>query len=385
MAKKINVLAELLKCALFGEPVNDYVKTQTRENAKLIYNVSSRHDIAHLVEYAMKKSGISVEDEVADEFVKQQVMSVMRHENLSFALGNISALLEEEKISFMPLKGAVIRDFYPEPWMRTSCDIDILVHEEDFERAKNALVEKLGFSCSKKYGYHDISLYSKEGIHLELHFSIKEKMADIDKLLEKVWNYAEPKQDGLHEHVMTNEFFMFHTLAHMAYHFRCGGCGIRSYIDLLLLRQKMKYDEAKLLQMLEYCGIRKFYDVSLRFVDVWFSDAEHDDVTRCVHNYLLAGSAYGKLSDAIAIKKGRVGMATYVLGRIFIPYEQLVITYPSLEGKRYLTPFYQLRRWIRVLLNKRIFDSADEISWAAKADNQKIDSLEELFDKVGLK
>ena len=385
MAKKINVLAELLKCALFGEVVNDYVKTQTSENAKLLYNVSLRHDIAHLVEYAIKKSGISVAGDVADEFVKQQVMAVMRYENLSIALKNISGLFEKEKIPFIALKGAVIRDFYPEPWMRTSCDIDILVREEDLVRAKNAVVEELGFTCNKKHGYHDISLYSKEDVHLELHFSVKENIDDIDRLLEKVWEHSSPKNDGSYEYVMTNEFFMFHTIAHMSYHFRCGGCGIRSYIDLLLLQRIMKYDEAKLLQMLECCSIRRFYEVSLRFLDVWFSDAEHDEVTRSVHDYLLGGSAYGKQSDAIAIKKGRKGMASYVLGRTFIPYEKLCITYPSLKGKRYLTPLYQIRRWIRVLLNKRILDTPDEISQAAKVDNQKIDSLEELFVKVGLK
>ncbi|MBO4954226.1 MAG: nucleotidyltransferase family protein, partial [Clostridia bacterium] len=36
-------------------------------------------------------------------------------------------------IDFMPLKGAVIRQYYPEPWMRTSCDIDIHVKKDRLE------------------------------------------------------------------------------------------------------------------------------------------------------------------------------------------------------------------------------------------------------------
>lgn len=386
MAKKINVLAELLKCALFGEPINDYVKTQTSENSTLLYNVSLRHDIAHLVEYAVKKSGLVFSDEaISDAFLKQQVLSVMRYENQSLALGNISELFEKEKIPFILLKGAVIRNFYPEMWMRTSCDIDILVHEQDLERAKNAVIEKLGFSFGGKHGYHDISLYAQDDIHLELHFSIKENMDNIDKLLEKVWEYAAPKEEGAYEYVMTDEFFMFHTISHMTYHFRNGGCGIRSYIDLLVLRQNLKYDEEKLLQMLKDCKIEKFYEVSLRFLSVWFSDAEHDEVTRSVHDYLLGGGVYGKKSNALAVKKGEKKMLLYIFGRIFLPYEQLAITYPSLKGKKYLTPFYQIRRWIRVLLNGRVLDTAEEISLVAKIDEHKNDRLNQLFINVGLK
>ena len=42
------------------------------------------------------------------------------------------------------------------------------------------------------------------------------------------------------EHRMTNEFFLFHCVAHMAYHFVLGGgCGIRPMIDLYVMKQKL--------------------------------------------------------------------------------------------------------------------------------------------------
>ena len=42
--------------------------------------------------------------------------------------------LEKAQIPFVPLKGSVIRKYYPEAWMRTSSDIDVLVHKEDVEK-----------------------------------------------------------------------------------------------------------------------------------------------------------------------------------------------------------------------------------------------------------
>ena len=49
---------------------------------------------------------------------------------------NLCSAFEKAQIPFLPLKGSVIRKYYPEAWMRTSCDIDILVHDEDVGRAK---------------------------------------------------------------------------------------------------------------------------------------------------------------------------------------------------------------------------------------------------------
>jgi hypothetical protein len=49
----------------------------------------------------------------------------MKHE-----FERICLVLEKAKIPHIPLKGSVLRKLYKEPWLRTSCDIDILVQEE---------------------------------------------------------------------------------------------------------------------------------------------------------------------------------------------------------------------------------------------------------------
>ena len=54
--------------------------------------------------------------------------------------------------------------------MRISCDIDILVHENDLERATNHLINNLGYSYDGK-GAHDVSLFLDKRVHLELHYT----------------------------------------------------------------------------------------------------------------------------------------------------------------------------------------------------------------------
>lgn len=383
--KKVNVLAELLKCALFDAEIEESVKKTISENVPVIYNTALRHDIAHLVEHALVKSGISVSDEeLSYNFLKQKAMSVMRYEDISNAQKQVSELFETEKIPFVLLKGAVIRNYYPEPWMRTSCDIDILVHECDLERAKNATIEKLGFSADREMHYHDISLHSDTGVHVELHFNIKENMDNVDKLLEKVWEYSSPVKEGAYEHLLTNEFFMFQNVAHMSYHFVGGGCGIRSFVDLFLLEKSFPFDRKKLLFMLEETGIKTFYEASVRYAEVWFTEREHDEVTRLMHSYLLGGGAYGSKEKSILSKNINKNKFSYIFGRIFLPYEYLCITYPRLKDKPYLTPFYQVKRWCRIVSKGRVGVSAMEFAMCSNISDENKKQMADMFEKVGL-
>jgi hypothetical protein len=77
--------------------------------------------------------------ELADKFKKKQILAMYRHEKSVYALGRITQALSDAEICFIPLKGAVISALYPKSYQRTSCDIDILVHENDLEKAQEAM------------------------------------------------------------------------------------------------------------------------------------------------------------------------------------------------------------------------------------------------------
>jgi len=386
LKKEINTLFAIIRCAVLGETMSEAVKQEAVREAELLYKMARHHDMAHLLDYAYKVSGISVPDEkIAFEFIKQNAVSVMRYENINFALANISALFEQEKIPFVPLKGSVIRDLYPEPWMRTSCDIDVLVHEPDLDRAENLLIEKLGYSSKGKRGYHDISLYSDNDVHLELHFNIKENRKNIDVLLENVWDYAKPKTDGSFEHVLTPEFLLFQHIAHMSYHVSGGGCSLRYFLDLYLLENKLEIDRSVFNKMLKECGLERFYETSSKLAKVWFSNEKHDDVTLSYQRYILNGGIYGTKINSIAAKAEKKSTLSYIFGRVFMPYEQLCVTYPSLKEKKLLLPFYQVRRWGRILKNRRYKNASDEIQANNSVSKENTDEFSRLLERLKLK
>lgn len=298
MEKIIHAMMDLIASEVCGMAIDKSKYTLTDEELAKLYKLSKSHDLAHLVGDALIKNDLIGDGEIKAKFQKQIMLAVYRYEKINYELGRLRKVLNEAKIPFIPLKGSVLRRYYPEPWMRTSCDIDVLVHEEAVDQTAQIIVEKLGYTYEKKQ-YHDISLMSDGGVHLELHHSIKENKANIDALLSECWDYATPSDD--YECCFTNEFFYFHQIAHASYHFLHGGCGVRPILDLYLLQRKMPFDSTVLDEMLERSGIKKFFEAAQALSEVWFGSGEHTDVTRRMEDYLLCGGVYGSTANSMAV------------------------------------------------------------------------------------
>ena len=48
------------------------------------------------------------------------MIAIYRYEKINYELNRLRSALNEAQIPFIPLKGSVLRQYYPEPWMRTS-------------------------------------------------------------------------------------------------------------------------------------------------------------------------------------------------------------------------------------------------------------------------
>ena len=139
-------LFKLIRNEIFGEEITVEKEKFSSDVLRDLYKLSKSHDVAHLLSDAIIKNGLMDTDcSVYKLFIKQQQLAVSRYERINYELKSLTEIFEKEKIPFMPLKGSVLRKFYPEPWMRTSCDIDILINEENLERATDALVNKYGY------------------------------------------------------------------------------------------------------------------------------------------------------------------------------------------------------------------------------------------------
>ena len=113
------------------------------EEIKYFYELALKHDIASIVAYALEKNGLYLQDEYSLKFQDEMLFAAGRVALLDCFYNEVTAVLGQEKIDYISLKGSVIRKLYPQDYFRTSSDIDILVKKRDFERACSALKENL--------------------------------------------------------------------------------------------------------------------------------------------------------------------------------------------------------------------------------------------------
>lgn len=380
-----DLLISLLKSAISDSAVSSEAKESLKSgNIATLFKVSKAHDMAHLVAYAIEKSGIEIESETRQNFLSEYKNAIVRYDMMEADIKDIVACFEKEKIEYIPLKGAVVRKAYPSPWMRTSCDVDILVREEELERAVGALVSNCFYKTEGKKTYHDVSLFSPFGMHLELHYNIKEDTEKYDELLTQVWQFSEKEQENRQKYVQSNEFLMFHLTAHAAYHFVGGGCGLRSVLDIWLLDKTLKLNREELNAFLEKTQLLKFYDAIVKLGEHWFGEkiTQEQEILE-MEKYILLGGVYGtKKQGAVSkqIKKG--GKFKYFWSRVFMPYQDLAILYPVIKKHKILTPFCQIARWFGTIFKgKRI---AREIKRVSGANEESINETRNLLEYLEL-
>lgn len=368
-----NILIELIASFLSGKSV----ALPKEADWGYIYAVSKHHDIAQIAAEAILKQGLLPDCELLEAFKKQRLLAVYRREQLDYEQERICKALESEKAEYILLKGAVLKNYYPQGWMRSSCDIDILIKPCDKSRAIDAILA-LGYTQDTD-GERDASLISKSGVNSELHFSITCGNEKLDSLLRDAFSRSDYLPNRF-ERVFDNEFFVYYHIAHMQNHFTEGGCGIRPFIDLWLYSQKCNYDEGIVREMLENSGSLAFYDGVKALIEVWFGSAEHSELTKMLEEYIISGGVYGTRENLGATGRHKEGgFFKYLLRRIFMPRERLRLIYPKIDKYPVLIPYYQVKRWF-TLFDKSKFESAkSEI-----AGNKKAASTAELFSRLGL-
>ena len=384
MYNHIRVMMDLIAYEVCGKSIDKSQYSLTDEELVKLYKLSKSHDLAHLVGDALIKSNLIGDGEIKAKFQNQIMLAVYRYEKINYELGRLREAMNEAKIPFIPLKGSVIRQYYPKPWMRTSCDIDILIHESDLERAVAILVDKLAYKRESK-GSHDISLFSDYGVHLELHYSLIEenRVGNIESVLQDVWKKADPVAEAF-EYVLSDEMFYYYHIAHMAKHFvDTGGCGVRPFVDVWILNHHVPFDEGKRKALLAEGRLLTFAAEAQALSEVWFGNTEHTDITRRMQDYLLKGGVYGTTKNRVSVQQvKRGGKFRYAISRIWLPYDTLKFHYPSLVGKRVLLPFYEVRRWFKLLFGGGVKRSVNELRLNSSATNEEQTETKEMLSKL---
>ncbi|MBE5756511.1 MAG: hypothetical protein E7342_01810 [Clostridiales bacterium] len=376
--KKIveKIFFALLNFELSKKEVDNEIKNLiTTDSLTYLYKLSIEQDLAHLIADSLEQNNLLCDEKLKNLFLKERNKAIFRDEQRKHEFESISNILKNVGIPFIPLKGIIISKLYPETWMRTSCDIDILINKNNLVKVKELLVTKLNYMVKGEFS-HDVSLWSQSGVHLELHFSLTDKGDTCSRVLKDVWHYVNEDND----YKLDNDFLYFYHVSHLAKHFKSGGLGVRFFIDEWLLRNKFSYTNKKDI-LLSECGLLTFANEISKTTDCWFLGEKETDISLEIKEFVLHSGLYGNIKNQAVIQINKKGKLGYILSKIFLPYDELKCQYQVLIKRKWLMPFCQIARWFRLLLGKSKAQTKIKLNTLQNNDKSQA-NIKDLFDKL---
>ena len=354
-------LIYLMSCAVNGI-TPDTAKVQAMDLERL-YRLAKFHTVRGAVCIALKRAG--VQDKQFDQAYKK---AVRKNIYLDMERTAILSDFEQQGIWYMPLKGSVLKDLYPENGMREMADNDVLFDAEKQVQSKEIMLSH-GYTA-EHYGVGNHDVYMKPPVlNFELHTALfgsahaeplYRYYADTKHLLCK----DEGNTYGYH---LSDEDFYVYMTAHEWKHYNGSGTGIRSLLDCYVyckikgesLDWKYITEQCRQLEIADFEKERRILAVKV------FSSDTLPDLTESEQEmlifYLTAGT-YGTFDNAIKKKLKDQSKLSFWVHSIFIPRKQMAVSVPFTAKSPLLYPVGIFWRTFRVMLFKQ-----DKIKQTIKA------------------
>ena len=278
-------------------------------------------------------------------------------------LEKVCKALDDKEVSYMKLKGSIIKRYYECPEMRTMGDADILIKLDEREKLQKAC-EEIGYFQVSETDHELIYESEEKKLSIEFHkWLIPSYNKDFYEYFGIGWDFAKKVEGKNSEYEMSDEDFFVYIFAHFAKHYRDSGVGIKYITDFYLVKKfKPDLDFEYINEKFEKLQILKFWNNINRLLDVWFNDKESDEVVDYLTVKMFGSKTFGDETHRFksnALKDTNAGKSKFWLklkhlwNMVFLPYKSMKLIYPSLEKAPYLLPFMWIRRWIEVLLFRR--------------------------------
>ena len=214
----------LTACAVNGrKPKQERID---RLDLPKLFEVCQKHILTACVAYALESAGVKDND-----FTQAKEKAIRKNILLDAERVKILQKLEAEKIWYMPLKGALLHNWYPKLGMRQMSDNDILFDISRREDVRNIMYD---FGYRLKSKLEVVDEYLKEPVYnFEMHGELFMEyqvgaMADYYRGIKSRMLKDDNNEYGYH---FSNEEYYLFMLAHEYKHFTDGGTGVRSLVD----------------------------------------------------------------------------------------------------------------------------------------------------------
>lgn len=377
-----NNLIKILKCGINNTKVDfDTDKLDIQALIKL----ASIHSVDAIITSVLISNGLSDDNAIKEINIFHCYIS----EAKNIEKESICQLFSENEISYMFMKGAVLKDLYPESYMRQMGDIDIYIYPADYKKAEKVL-EDAGYIVKQTPTHHDEASNGRYS-QLEIHkFLVGQSVPMFRKYYQDGWSFAK-KHNG-YEFSMTDEDFYVFIVAHATKHFMNGGIGIRFVVDVYVYLEKYKnklmrdYINSELTKL----GIFRFAEALENLAYYWFGDGEKDDISDELGAYILNSGTFGTQEHHEQYKQTKyirrsnhkiITKIKFILDSLFPPYNIMTQRYKKLTKYPLLLPYYWVKRMVMFGDLKR---NKNRLEVIKKMNGIEIQNKAVFFERLGL-
>ena len=341
------------------------------ENRKELFQMSAKHSIDALIGMTLKQAGV-----VLPKYWEERMVKAVRKVLLFDAeRKKLCAWMDSEHIWYLPLKGIVLKEYYPSIGMRQMSDNDILFDADAWERVEKHMLAEGYETESVGKGNHDV--YQKPPVYnFEMHRSLYGRGHD-ERWVEyysDIKNRLHPDQpEGSCGYHMSDEDFYIYITSHAYKHYSGNGTGIRTLLDFYayLNAKEESLDLDYIKTECRKLGIsdfekrnrrlcRKVFSSQQIYDRVSFEQSLSADEMEMLKHYLSSG-VYGTLERMVENRmekmkktdgRGKLSKLTYYRHRVF-PVMELYEKYPLLVKHKWLIPAYWCYRIVRMIFSKK--------------------------------
>ena len=319
-----------------------------------LFTVCQDHILTACVAYALESADVH-----DNNFTQAKEKAIRKNIIFDAERAKILKRLEAEKIWHMPLKGAILKDWYPRLGMRQMSDNDILCDGSYREYIRDLMID-MGFKCQHFGIENDDAYYKPPVCNFEMHNELFHS-AHIGKLHEYYENVKdrliqdENSEYGYH---FRNEDFYIYMTAHEYKHFSTSGTGVRSLVDNYVFLQRFSdsMDWNYLYAEFEKLGINEYEKQSRELALKLFSKQPLTDEEQKLLDYYILSGTYGKVENSVdnALQtKYQGSKMRYIFHRLFPSMDEIKLLYPFFYEHKWLIPALWIYRPFKVFFKNR--------------------------------
>ena len=369
---------DVLRSALHDPRQLPACPLQTPEQWQLLIKLLKRNKLESLA-FTVLQAEPALPPEIKEYLSHQTIRDLVLDTRQMHLMALLRQTFAQKGIPFAMVKGAYLKQDYPQSHLRFMSDIDLIIEPESKDAAESCIREMDGVFHG--YDGNDAIFIMPGNLTLETHrylFFRREKngIAPCSD-----WSYLDKEKNAL-----TEEGFALQMICHLLSNLCKAGLGIRYVMDLWIYRHRHpnQPDWDKVMAQLQAWGLKKVAENVIELSEYWFTGNDGTPFFLPeLQEAVLESSLYGKAGQGAVNNMGMAGSKTAAVAHhVFLSKEELHKRFPWSKKSDLLLP----AAWIARAGQTLVYHSGSVRSWLKKlasTDQTVIDQQHEYLKKLG--